>query len=354
MSGDLALSRPLLAWLRTDPAWPTLPGALRARLVWQATWGSVNARLGGATANGAAALDDPLLVLGPWRSGTTVMHELLVAATGCAAPLTWQCMNACAFELGAPPRRGLALARPMDGLEVRANSPQEDEFALLTLGVASSYRAFWMPHRLSELGATLDASYWLDDAAWWPVWHSFLLGVLRRAGPGAAQPLILKSPNHTWRMAAIRRRHPGAREVWMLRDPVQVFHSNRKMWSAMFAAHALSAPRDGELDDFLCRALHGAAAALRETIDGAADPSRVCFVPHDALLTRPAAVIDSLIERLRLPRAADSRGLRDALQRVARGRIERHDAALPLLARSACEALAEQQARAAAHACAPG
>lgn len=329
MRGGLALSHPLLRWLRQDPAWPQLPAALRARAAWQAGWGSLNARLSDSLGRGAAdgaTLRDPMLIVGPWRSGTTVMHELLTAATGCTAPLTWQCMNACAFQLGAPRASKAALARPMDGLEIRPDSPQEDEFALLALGVPSAYRAFWMPHRIGELHDTLSPAYWLADPHWLAVWEGFLRGVLHSGGAAAQQPLILKSPNHTYRLPAILRRFPGARWVWMARDAGDVLASNRKMWRAMFAAHGLTPADNVALEAFLAAALQGAAQTL-DWCHEHVPPTQWCVVRHDALLAAPQDAVRTVCRHLAGDLAIDEAALEQAVTRTASGRVERYDAA---------------------------
>ena len=351
MSGGLALSRPLLQWLRQDPAWRRLPIALRAQLQWQAGWGSVNARLSGAIARGAsqqAPLQDPLLIVGPWRSGTTVMHELLVAATGCATPLTWQCMNACAFQLGAPRRATATLARPMDGLEIRHDSPQEDEFALLTLGVPSAYRGFWMPHRMGELHATLAPDFWLDDTAWLPVWEAFLRGVLHSGSSAARQPLILKSPNHSFRLQAILRRFPGARVLWMARSAGDVLASNRKMWCAMFERHGLT-PADGApLDEFLAAALDAAARVLG-WCEAHVPAAQWAVVRHEALVAAPQETTRAVCRHLVPEIVVDEAALARAVAQTAGGRIERYAAASaePLATARAIELLDAAQARAA-------
>lgn len=329
MSGGLALSRTLLQWLREDPAWRQLPITLRARLHWQAGWGSVNARLSNATALGATdptVLQDPLLIVGPWRCGTTVMHELLVAATGCATPLTWQCMNACAFQLGAPRRATATLARPMDGLEIRHDSPQEDEFALLTLGLPSAYRGFWMPHRIGELHATLSPDFWLHHTEWLPVWEAFLRGVLGSGGSGARQPLILKSPNHSFRLPAILRRFPRARVLWMARSAGDVMASNRKMWRAMFARHGLTPPDGAPLDAFLAAALSAAAESLG-WCEAHVPAAQWTVVRNEALVAAPQATTRAVCRHLLADIEIDEPALAQAVAQTASGRIERYAAA---------------------------
>lgn len=327
-ASTLSLTRSLLGWLRADATWPTLPLRQRAWLQWQAHLGSLNARLAtppavpGAT---ATPLQAPVLVLGPWRSGTTVMHELLAAATGLTTPRTWQCMNATTFTTLPTGRRAQArTVRPMDGLAVGAQSPQEDEFALLTLGVDSAYRAFWMPHRLHQLHHTLDPAHWLADDRWLRPWEQFLAGVLQGT-PQGRQPLLLKSPNHSFRLAAIQRRWPGTRVVWMLRDGAAVAHSNLKMWRAMFQVHGLTAPLPGALEDFIALALRSCAQVL----DDARAAGLWACLPQARLRNDAHAAVREVHARLKLPGLIDGNALDAAVQRVQAGREDHYATDLP-------------------------
>jgi len=337
-AGSLSITRPLLQWLQADPAWHALPLRQRAWLQWQARLGSLNARLASAAAISpaapASALAAPVLVLGPWRSGTTVMHELLAAATGLATPRTWQCMNATRFTtLPSGQRAQAVVARPMDGLAVDAQSPQEDEFALLTLGAESAYRAFWMPHRIEQLHATLDQAHWLANDGWLRTWEQFLAGVLRSTPP-ARQPLLLKSPNHSFRLHAIQRHWPGTRVVWMVRDGATVAHSNLKMWRTMGQQHGLTTARPGALEAFIAQALRACA----QTLDQAAlAPSQAPWACVQAARLRldGEAVVHEVHAQLQLPGAVDGPALQAAVARTARGREDSYTGALPEVLMSA-------------------
>src|SRR5215831_18339578 len=94
---------------------------------------------------------DAVLVLGYWRSGTTLLHELLCLDTRYTYPTTHACMNPHHFlltEASVLARGGPSTTRPMDEMEVRSSSPQEDEFALFCLGARSPYEALVMPEIL--------------------------------------------------------------------------------------------------------------------------------------------------------------------------------------------------------------
>jgi hypothetical protein len=331
----------LMGWLRQGASWHALPLWMRAQLRWRSTWATINRRLSEARVAEAPPLAPPLFIVGPWRSGTTVMHELLTAATGWPTPQTWQCMNATAFPLlPAPPQRS-GVARPMDGLEISALSPQEDEFALLTLGVDSAYRGFLMPERLPELLHTLDPAHWsARDAEWLPRFESFMAAVLATSGR-AGQRLILKSPNHTFRLPALLRRFPDAQVVWMARDPATVLHSNRKMWRAMFAEHRLSGGDAQGLDAFLGHALGRCAQVL----DGlhALPRHRWVAVAQADLAADPRAAVARVVQQLGLDEAP-SGALDAALARTRQGRIESYDVPVPAGAADGVAALERAQA----------
>lgn len=318
----LAITRPLLDWLRQDPTWRQQSWSLRTLLGWRAGLGSLNATLSQQADAGARRAPDTsqlVFIAGPWRSGSTALHELLHAALACATPQTWQCMDPCTFRLQRAPRTGVTAPRPMDGLLVGPNSPQEDEFALLGLGVDSAYRAFWMPHRFDELQHTLDPQHWLDTSAttgWMAQWQSFTAAVL-----GPHGHLLLKSPNHSFRLPAFLQHYPDAKVVWMLRDGEAVFASNRKMWSQMAAQHGLTPLDPLARDRFIAAALHRCA----ELLDQLALPAhQLAFCWQPRLQAEPTATVNALLQQLHLPAVVDRTAWQAALRRVAQGRIEHY------------------------------
>ena len=185
----------------------------------------------------------------------------------------------------------------MDGMTIDTLSPQEDEFALLALGVPSVYRAFFDPRRLGELSQWLDPGNWARDlpSGWSATWLEFLNDV-RAETPGR---LILKSPSHSFRIDALPELFPNASYIWLVRDPVDTFLSNRKMWLAMFDRYALWDADAAGLDSFLGRAIEHAAECLQRAI--ATIPlQRLAVLRFDRLTNSPLDSLERLNRRLSL------------------------------------------------------
>lgn len=260
--GSLPLGREVLAWVRQGGK-PTRAGwSHQLKQSWQGFWFEHNLTIQRQLPPAPALKEDPLFILGLWRSGTTYLHDLLSACPGMLYPATWQCMSPASLRLQSPPSRGNAVQRPMDGLTIDNLSPQEDEFALLALGVPSVYRGFMDPRRLPELAQWLDPESWSIErpAGWLDVWRQFLTDV------SADRPrrLVLKSPSHTFRIKATTAAFPRSDYIWLVRDPVETFCSNRKMWRAMFERYALWEWDNTILDEFLARAFELVAECLLE------------------------------------------------------------------------------------------
>lgn len=284
LSGAPALAQWTLAGGRSSRA----PWAWRAQLRWQAWWFERLQRQQTARLPPPRPQRDPVFVLGLWRSGTTLLHEWLTALPGHASPATWQCFNPASFALTGPPSDlDAQLPRPMDGGHIRVGAPQEDEFALLLQGAPSLYRGFVDPRRLAALiGEVLDG----DDRSWIGAWLQFLAGVETQAG---GQRLVLKSPNHSFRVRTLAEIFPTARFVWIGRPATQVWRSNLKMWRAMFDAYALWPCPPSALEAFLAQCVQRYVEQLQWAV-AHLTAERVQWVEFDELYNSAPALLRRL------------------------------------------------------------
>jgi hypothetical protein len=269
---------------------------------WHSFWIEVHRgqqrKLDGANALAA----DPVFILGLWRTGTTFLHGLLAEAPGLAAPTTEQCMHAASFRLRGSMRlrTGQAASRPMDSLLVDAGSAQEDEFALLALGIPSVYLAFLDPRRLPSLARWLEPDAWLHGTVpgWDGEWLAFLRDV-QAALPAQRARLVLKSPTHSFRVQSIARRFPQSAFIWLVREPREVFFSCRRMWKTMFTRYALWEWSDEVLDDFLLRAFASAGRCLSWAIS-TQPRDQLAVLDQKDVLRNPRDALDALNRQLHL------------------------------------------------------
>jgi hypothetical protein len=191
--------------------------------------------------------EPPLLVLGHWRSGTTLLHELLMLDPRHICPTTYQCFEPHHFLwtewfLPALSRWMLPPMRPMDDVRAGWDRPQEDEFALCNLGVPSPYLAWAFPNHGPVADEYLDlrtlpAS---EREAWKRSWRQFVqrIALVRRGR------IVLKSPTHTARVRTILEVFPDARFVHIVRDPLVLFPSTVRLWKTLSETQGLQLPSE--------------------------------------------------------------------------------------------------------------
>ncbi|MDE2052873.1 MAG: sulfotransferase, partial [Gammaproteobacteria bacterium] len=280
-------ARALAEWIRQGGTPVRAPLGHGLRLKWHAFLFELNWRTQLERMPPGGPPADPLLIVGLWRSGTTVLHELVNACGGWVTPQTWQCFHPSTCFLTGPPAPAAAVQRPMDQGLIAAEGPQEDEFALLLLGEPSIYRGLIDPRRLLECGGAA----WSGEEARLERWQVFVRGI---GGVGDAR-LLLKSPGHTFRIPTLRKLFPQARFVWIGRHPGEVLASNVRMWTAMMSVYALwECPQD-ILQRFLREAMRACSAVLERCVEEMTR-EQMLWVDFEALQTDPERVLRQILQ----------------------------------------------------------
>lgn len=188
----------------------------------------------------------PLFVLGHWRSGTTFLHEMLALDSRMQAPNAIEVFRPRQFLLtGDLAKRLLAKkrhSRPMDEMIFSVDKPQEDEFALINMGIPSPTLSMAFPNEPRQHAAylTLRDLSPVAREKWKRALYTFCQYLAYRHGQD--KRLVLKTPAHTARVRTLLEIFPDAKFIFLVRDPRRVFASTLHTYLALSRAFALQEP----------------------------------------------------------------------------------------------------------------
>ena len=187
---------------------------------------------------------EPLFLLGFWRSGTTLLHNLLSMDPQWGFVSTYQAALPSSFLAGQgwvrrmienmlPPNRGV------DNIPVDLAMPQEEEIAMMCTGGRSPYVFLSFPRNAENALEYLFPDAALDRSRR-DRWQREYINLLKAASFHMdGKPLLLKSPSNTSRVAALLELFPDARFIYIQRNPYDTVRSYIHLLRLMNDWHAL-------------------------------------------------------------------------------------------------------------------
>jgi hypothetical protein len=246
--------------------------------------------------------EHPIFIIGHWRSGTTLLHELMVLDGRHTAPSTYACFAPNHFLLTRrifPRILSLLMParRPTDNMPVGWNHPQEDEFALCNMGIPSPYLTMMFPNQPPrhpeyislERVPALALERWKRALRW------FLQCVTAECG----KRIVLKSPLHTSRIKVLLEMFPDARFVHIVRDPYAVFPSTIHLWTRLFRDQGLQKPRFEGLEEYVFGMFERMYQAFERDRELLA-PARLCEVRYEDLVADMTGQMRRIYDTLEL------------------------------------------------------
>lgn len=246
----------------------------------------------------------PLFILGHWRSGTTLLHDLLAQDTAqfnfantyqVVNPLTYLTTQGTITRLlpGLVPAK-----RPMDNMPLSFTSPQEDEFAPLLMTGLSVYLGVSFP----QTGAIYEKylSFRTAPRAEIETWKAAFLRFCKKLSLTDPRALLLKSPPHTARIKTILELFPDARFVHIHRDPYTVFQSQRHFFDTAGWFTYLQTPDLAAIDEGILQRHETMYDAYFEDL-ALIPPGQFAEIRFTDLEADPVAEIAAIYDRLGLP-----------------------------------------------------
>lgn len=247
---------------------------------------------------------DPIFVIGHWRSGTTLLHELLVLDSRNTYPDTYACFAPNHFLASGWFMRPflsvlLPSRRPIDNMAAGWDRPQEDEFALCNMGVPSPYLTAAFPNSPPQYPEYLDlrnvrpagVQKWKDSLRWF-------LTCLTVRNP---KRLVLKSPAHTSRVKVLLEMFPNAKFVHIIRNPYSIFPSTVNLWKRLYRDQGVQVPKYEGLDDYVFDTLNRMYEAFEHDRPLLRD-DQFCEVRYEDLIANPVEQMQRVYDALDLGR----------------------------------------------------
>jgi hypothetical protein len=262
----------------------------------------------------------PIFILGHWRSGTTLLHELLVLDERHTYPTTYECFAPNHFlvtEYVGARLLGFLLPkrRPMDNMAAGWYRPQEDEFALCNLGLPSPYLTIAFPNEppQDQEFLTLEHVPPAELARWKRKFLRFLCEINHRAK--RRKRIVLKSPPHTGRVKVLLELFPDAKFVHIVRDPFVVFPSTVHLWKTLYSTQGMQKPRFEGLEEhvfLIFEQMYERFEKDRQQIP----PANICEIRYEDLVADPIEGVRRIYQELGLGGFDEAR---PALERFVAG-----------------------------------
>jgi omega-hydroxy-beta-dihydromenaquinone-9 sulfotransferase len=302
----------------------------------------------GRKINRTAIAAPPVFIIGHWRTGTTWLHEMLALDPRFVVPTTYECLASAHALVTAPisalSRFRVPAQRPMDGMPLSWEAPQEDELAVMNLGAGSFFETFAFPNRRPVRAEYIELTKLSEKQRrkWIAARIYFMKQILyrrecqpqRSATSLAVSRLLLKSPADTARLGLLCSLFPQACFIHLVRNPGDIFASTTRFWESLAATQSLQVPDwdpqpDGtpSIDEFVLTTFERLYRNFE--LERHAIPSQqIIDVRYEDLVREPLRVMAGIYDHFSWNGFADVKPLLEAYARKTSRRPRRYE--LPL------------------------
>tara|TARA_R110002096_G_scaffold67332_10_gene163382 strand:+ start:823 stop:1944 length:1122 start_codon:yes stop_codon:yes gene_type:complete len=249
--------------------------------------------------------NDPIFIVGHWRSGTTHLHNLLsrdpqfafLDFGQTAMPhnlLSHNKLGRHFISKALPKKRGY------DNVELAIEEPQEEEMALGSLNPLGYYSVYYFPQNMKQhfersvfLNGTTE-----EEAAGFCHAYQTLAKKLSLAYNG--KQLLFKNPPSTARITLLKELFPGARFIYIHRNPYEVFASSMNRYFRLMNVFAWQDFEDVDFEEMVFykyRRLIGAYLDQRRKVPD----TDMAETTYEKITEDPMGEIERLFDQLRIP-----------------------------------------------------
>jgi hypothetical protein len=255
--------------------------------------------------------DAPVFIIGHWRSGTTLLHNLMSQDPqfGCLRmfeAIAPGCSLTTGRWLPSSLSRVMPRKRPMDNMEWPMDAPQEEEIPLAKISPYSGYLQFLFPnqsfHSFERFVLLKNAPRGARNEVSRCLYRLMQIASIHEGG----RQLLMKNPVNTARIALLTEMFPNAKFIFLHRSPYDVFRSTKNLHRKILALTALQ-PFTEETIEANVLAIYPLLLEqyLRDR-EGLA-PNRLIEVGFSELESAPIETVEKIYSQLELPDYATAR-----------------------------------------------
>lgn len=244
--------------------------------------------------------EPPLFIIGHWRSGTTLLHNLLTKDPLAAYTTTYQCVFPDNLKSKWLFRTFMRIfmprVRPGDNLEISVGFPQEDEYAMSNLTHRSYYHFFYFPSTYRTLYKKYirfedQTSKEIDD--WKKLYRQMVIKAVLNTG---GSRIVLKNPANTGRIHRLLEIFPEARFVHIIRNPVIVYLSTVKFLTQLYPTLQLEKLTEEDIKEMV---LETYGKLMRDYIENVkkVDPLSLLEIRYEELVEKPLENLELLYKQ---------------------------------------------------------
>lgn len=180
----------------------------------------------------------PVFILGHWRSGTTLLHNLLCEDKQFAYVTTYQSVFVNQFFASRwlfKPLMKLLIPekRPADNVLLSPDFPQEEGFALCNMNSYAFYNFWYFPNQWKLFYDTHVAGNGLSRKQKQKFNSRYKKLVAQSLLEHKKKNFISKNPVNTASVKQLLEMFPEAKFIYLYRNPLMVFHSTCKFFAAV-------------------------------------------------------------------------------------------------------------------------
>ena len=246
----------------------------------------------------------PLFIIGHWRSGTTLLHNLLAQNQEFGYCTTYQTVFPHLMFRGRGVMQSLAAmampaSRPTDNLALSVSQPQEEEFAIANMTHAAYYH-FWLFPQLMEY---YRERFLLMNSASEQEITQFCdatIKVIKTALYCQRKCRFLsKNPPHTARIPLLLKMFPDAKFVYIYRNKDDVLRSAKAFFRQTIESISLQNISSQELDKQIVTTYNAVTNKYEQ--DRILIPENsLAEVSFEALTSHPQSTVEAIYKRLGL------------------------------------------------------